>query len=272
MHTSSKEQSQKPFNEFLDRSGSLSKFYGSMESMKSSLRGRMVKKLCTLFESPSPTTTTKELSSSSSNLKPSSEPRAASKLGQKPRSGSEKDEAGMLLRLEDADDRIVVYLTSLRGIRRTFEDCNAVKMILKGFRVWVDERDVSMDRAFRKELQSVMGEENVTLPQVFVRGKYIGGADVIKSLFETGELKRILEGFPRMKPGFVCESCGDARFIPCENCSGSRKLFDEDEGLSKRCLECNENGLVRCPCCACSGMMFCDYENEGDGVYRSFIL
>jgi len=151
MHTSSKEQSQKPFNEFLDRSGSLSKFYGSMESMKSSLRGRMVKKLCTLFESP--TTTTKELSSSSSNLKPSSEPRAASRLGQKSRSGSEEDEAGMLFRLADADDRIVVYLTSLRGIRRTFEDCNAVKMILKGFRVWVDERDVSMDRAFRKELQ-----------------------------------------------------------------------------------------------------------------------
>ena len=117
-----------------------------------------------------------------------------------------------------------------------------------------------------------MGEENVTLPQVFVRGKYIGGADVIKSLFETGELKRILEGFPKMKPGFVCESCGDARFIPCENCSGSRKLFDEDEGLCKRCLECNENGLVRCPCCACSGMMFCEYENEGDAVYRSFIL
>jgi glutaredoxin domain-containing cysteine-rich protein 1 len=71
----------------------------------------------------------------------------------KARSELGSEESGMLFRLPGAEDRIVVYLTSLRGIRRTFEDCNAVKMILKGFRVWVDERDVSMDRAYRKELQ-----------------------------------------------------------------------------------------------------------------------
>ncbi|KAK2440057.1 hypothetical protein P8452_19210 [Trifolium repens] len=245
IHASSSENPEKPFDQLLDRSGSLSRFYGSMESMKSSIRGRMVKKLCNLFESP------KE-SSSKLNLKPSqqgSEPRSGSKLGLKARSELGSEESGMLFRLPGAEDRIVVYLTSLRGIRRTFEDCNAVKMILKGFRVWVDERDVSMDRAYRKELQCVMGEENVALPQVFIKGKYIGGADVIKSLFETGDLKRILEGFPKVKPGFVCESCGDARFVPCDNCHGSRKIFDEDEGLLKRCMECNENGLIRCSYC-----------------------
>ncbi|KAI5410839.1 uncharacterized protein At5g39865 [Lathyrus oleraceus] len=256
IHASSSEESQKPFNEILDRSGSLSRFYGSVESMKSSIRGRMVKKLCNLFES-SPTKSEPRPAS-----KLGSEPRAPSRLGSESRSasklGSESGsgaklgwESGMLFRLEGGEERIVVYLTSLRGIRRTFEDCNAVKMILKGFRIWVDERDVSMDRAFRKELQCVMGEENVSLPQVFIRGKYIGGADVIKHLFESGDLKRMLEGFPKMKPGFVCESCGDARFVPCENCSGSRKIFDEDEGLLKRCLECNENGLTKCPSCSC---------------------
>ncbi|CAI8596002.1 unnamed protein product [Vicia faba] len=250
MHASSSEESQKPFNELLDRSGSLSKFYGSVESMKSSIRGRMVKKLCNLFES-SPKESAKLGSEPRSASRLGSEPRAASRLGSEARSGEKLGwESGMLFRLEGAEERIVVYLTSLRGIRRTFEDCNAVKMILKGFRVWVDERDVSMDRAYRKELQCVMGEENVSLPQVFIRGKYIGGAEVIKSLFESGDLKRILEGFPKMKPGFVCESCGDARFVPCENCSGSRKIFDEEEGLLKRCLECNENGLIRCPCCS----------------------
>ncbi|XP_057458072.1 uncharacterized protein At5g39865-like [Lotus japonicus] len=230
------EPSRKPYDHLLDRSGSLSRFYGSVESVKSagsSIRGRMVKKLCNLFESPS--------------SKPSEpkkvEPLPCSKLG--------SDSSCTLFRLAGAEDRIVVYLTSLRGIRRTYEDCSAVRMILKGFRVWVDERDVSMDCAYRKELQSVMGEQNVALPQVFVRGKYIGGAEVIKHLFESGELRRVLEGFPKVKPGFVCEGCGDARFVPCENCSGSRKVFDEDEGLLKRCLECNENGLVRCPgCCS----------------------
>ncbi|CAK8564632.1 unnamed protein product [Lathyrus sativus] len=270
IHASSSEESQKPFNEFLDRSGSLSRFYGSVESMKSSIRGRMVKKLCNMFESSPTKESHKSELRSASKLgsephgasKLGSESLAASRLGSESRSGSELSsesrsgsklgwESGMLFRLEGGEERIVVYLTSLRGIRRTFEDCNAVKMILKGFRVWVDERDVSMDHAYRKELQCVMGEENVSLPQVFIRGKYIGGADVIKHLFESGDLKRMLDGFPKMKPGFVCESCGDARFVPCDNCSGSRKIFDEDEGLLKRCLECNENGLIRCPCCSC---------------------
>ncbi|KAK7243370.1 hypothetical protein RIF29_38163 [Crotalaria pallida] len=246
MHMTPSESSQKPYS--LERSGSLRKFHNSVDSVKSagsSLRGRMVKKLCNLFE------TTKD-SSKSSKLSPSEESRPSrTKSNLSHSKGS--DSSCALFRLREAKDRIVVYFTSLRGIRRTFEDCNAVLMILKGFRVWVDERDVSMDIAYRQELQSVMmmGEKKVSLPQVFIRGKYIGGADAIKHLFECGELGKLLEGFPKKKPGFVCESCGDARFVPCWDCSGSRKVFDEDEGLIKRCLECNENGLIRCPnCCS----------------------
>ncbi|CAJ1958985.1 unnamed protein product [Sphenostylis stenocarpa] len=225
------EPSRKPYipqsQQNLDRSGSLNRSYGSVESAKTSIRGKMVKKLCTLFES-------------SSKKIPESESKAR----------WESCTTTTPFRLSGTEERIVVYLTSLRGVRRTFEDCNAVRMILKGFRVWVDERDVSMDIAYKEELQRVLGERHVALPQVFVRGKYVGGAEVIKHLFETGELaKIILEGFPKLRPGFVCENCGDARFVPCENCSGSRKLFDEDEGCLKRCLECNENGLLRCPYC-----------------------
>lgn len=154
-------------------------------------------------------------------------------------------------RLPGTEDRIVVYLTSLRGIRSTYEDCYAVRMIFHGFRLWVDERDTSMDLAYRTELQSVLGEKSVSLPQVFIGGKHIGGADVVKQLFETGELAKILKGFRVREAKIVCESCGDVRFVPCWNCSGSRKVFDENQGLLKRCLECNENGLIRCPdCCS----------------------
>ena len=145
----------------------------------------------------------------------------------------------------------MVFFTSLRGIRRTYEDCYSVRMIFRGFRVWIDERDVSMDAAYRKELQIAMGEKSsVSLPQVFIMGKYVGGADVIKSLFEIGELAKILKAFPVREPGFVCRCCGDVRFIPCLNCSGSKKLYDEDEDRVRRCPECNENGLIRCPDCS----------------------
>lgn len=155
-------------------------------------------------------------------------------------------------RLPGTEDRVVVYFTSLRGIRRTFEDCYAVRMILKFFRVFIDERDISMDSAYRKELFCVLGEkQNVSLPQVFIKGEYIGGADVIKQLHETGQLAKLLKGLPVRSTGAwqVCDACGDVRFIPCDNCSGSKKVFDEDEDLLKRCPDCNENGLIRCPYC-----------------------
>lgn len=237
VHTQPMEPSAKPHphlnNPSLERGGSMKKLYNSIESFmptSNSFKGK-VKKLRDLFESA-------KSPSRSPNESPTQLP---SRL--KPTKS---------IRLPGTDDRIVVYFTSLRGIRRTFEDCYAVRMIFRGFRVWVDERDISMDLAYKKELQSVLGNEKpVSLPQVFVGGKYIGGADVIRQLYETGELMKILSGYPKMAPGFVCEFCGDVRFMPCTNCSGSKKVFDEDEGELKRCLECNENGLIRCPhCCS----------------------
>ncbi|PIN18312.1 Glutaredoxin-related protein [Handroanthus impetiginosus] len=151
--------------------------------------------------------------------------------------------------LVGAEDRIVLYYTSLRGIRKTYEDCCAVRVIFRGFRVCVDERDISMDRSYRTELQDALKGRAVSLPQVFIKGKYIGGAEEIKQLNETGELAKLLEGFPLMDLGFMCESCGDARFLPCPNCNGSRKVYEDEECELRRCPYCNENGLVRCSGC-----------------------
>ncbi|KAL8493841.1 hypothetical protein ACS0TY_024854 [Phlomoides rotata] len=147
------------------------------------------------------------------------------------------------------ENRIVLYHTSLRGIRKTYEDCCAVRVILRGFRVVVDERDISMDRSYRTELQEALKGKAVSLPQVFIKGKHIGGAEEIKQLNEEGELGKLLEGFPLIDLGFVCETCGDARFVPCTNCNGSRKVYEEEEGKLRRCPDCNENGLIRCSGC-----------------------
>ncbi|XP_028789759.1 uncharacterized protein At5g39865-like [Neltuma alba] len=147
------------------------------------------------------------------------------------------------------EERIVVYFTSLRGIRKTYEDCCSVRTILRGFRVAVDERDISMDSSYRRELQNSLRSKAMTLPQIFIRGKHVGGAEEIKQLNESGELAKLLKGFPIQDPGSVCERCGDARFVPCPNCNGSRKVFKEEEGQLRRCPNCNENGLIRCPSC-----------------------
>jgi glutaredoxin domain-containing cysteine-rich protein 1 len=148
---------------------------------------------------------------------------------------------------------VVLYTTSLRGVRRTFADCCAVRAALRGLRVAVDERDVSMDAALRRELQGILAARGrgFSLPQLLVGGALVGGADEVRRLHESGELRRVLEGAPGQDPAFVCGACGGFRFAPCPACDGSRKVFVEEEGRARRCLECNENGLVRCPnCCS----------------------
>lgn len=149
--------------------------------------------------------------------------------------------------LPDGDQRVVIYYTSLRVVRKTFEDCRAVRSILRGLRVPVDERDVSMDAQSLDELQGIIGCKNLSLPLVFIGGRYIGGADEIKQLHERGELKRLIQGLPMVDPR-GCDSCGGLRFVVCDVCDGGHKVYMEKSGFST-CMACNENGLIRCPAC-----------------------
>ncbi|XP_054789070.1 uncharacterized protein At5g39865-like [Prosopis cineraria] len=150
--------------------------------------------------------------------------------------------------LPGSDQRIVVYFTSLRVVRRTFEDCRAVRSILRGFRVSIDERDVSMDDRFLDELHGILGRKNVTLPRVFIGGIYIGGAEDVKQLHESGELRRLIEQLPRSDPN-ACDLCGGMRFVVCDDCNGSHKVYMEKSGF-RSCTSCNVNGLIRCPSCS----------------------
>ena len=51
--------------------------------------------------------------------------------------------------------------------------------------------DVLPDPAIRQELSAVSGWP--TIPQVFVRGELLGGADIVEELEQSGELERKLE-------------------------------------------------------------------------------
>jgi monothiol glutaredoxin len=52
--------------------------------------------------------------------------------------------------------------------------------------------DVLPDPSIRQELSSVSGWP--TIPQLFVRGELVGGADICEELLESGELQGKLEG------------------------------------------------------------------------------
>ncbi|XP_068635800.1 uncharacterized protein At5g39865-like [Aristolochia californica] len=145
---------------------------------------------------------------------------------------------------------IVIYTTSLRGIRKTFEDCNSVRSVLEGLGVKFLERDISMHSGFREELKELMsGKGDTRVPRVYVKGMYIGGVEEVMQIFEEGELGKLVEGLPKGKIGGVCEGCGGVRFLPCFECNGSCKVIKEGRKVV-RCSVCNENGLVLCPLCS----------------------
>lgn len=146
------------------------------------------------------------------------------------------------------DKSVVLYTTTLRGIRKTFEDCNNAREILKSFGLSIDERDVSMHLEFRNELRELMGKV-VCVPRMFIKGRYIGGAEEVAKFHEDGRLSELLQGLPKEMNGGNCDGCGGVRFVPCLECSGSCKLVDEDKKII-RCPDCNENGLIQCPICS----------------------
>ncbi|KAI5084146.1 hypothetical protein GOP47_0000315 [Adiantum capillus-veneris] len=143
------------------------------------------------------------------------------------------------------EDKIVLYFTSLRGIRKTYENCCLVKFILKGFGVPVDARDIWMHSKFKEELTNIMGAA-LSVPRLFIKGRYIGGAEEVKRLHEEGILEYLVEGFPA-ECNSMCDFCGSVRFVPCNTCNGSCKMISIDE--ISRCPDCNENGLILCPSC-----------------------
>ncbi|KAL0855996.1 hypothetical protein Bca101_061149 [Brassica carinata] len=174
-------------------------------------------------------------------------------------------------------DKVILYFTSLRGIRKTYEESCDVRIILKSLGIRVDERDVSMHSGFKDELKELLGDKlnngvGITLPRVFLGTKYLGGAEEIRKLNEDAKLEKLLQGCKRVEEnrdgnGLECEACGDVRFVPCETCSGSCKVYYEDEDGEEEeddddksvkeereygfqtCPDCNENGLIRCPLC-----------------------
>ncbi|RAL53468.1 unnamed protein product [Cuscuta campestris] len=159
-------------------------------------------------------------------------------------------------------NKVVIYTTSLRGVRKTFEACSAVRSVIEGAGVSLCERDISMDKGFREELRELMkGKDSseVVPPRVFVRGRYIGGAEELLKIADEGRLGDLLQGLPKLRAGYVCEGCGGARFLPCFTCNGSCKMvmvvredMEEKHGRTVvvRCSDCNENGLVLCPICS----------------------
>ena len=67
----------------------------------------------------------------------------------------------------------------------------AVSNILKHLNVKFKGINVLEDENLRQGIKDY--SDWPTIPQLYVQGEFIGGSDIVKELFENGELKKLLE-------------------------------------------------------------------------------
>ena len=67
----------------------------------------------------------------------------------------------------------------------------AVSNILKHLKVDFKGINVLEDENLRQGIKEF--SDWPTIPQLYVRGEFIGGCDIVKEMFEKGELKKLLE-------------------------------------------------------------------------------
>ncbi|CAM8961969.1 unnamed protein product [Rhodiola kirilowii] len=147
-------------------------------------------------------------------------------------------------------DTIILYTTTLHTIRKTFEDCQSIRFLLQTFKVEYFERDVSMHAEYRGEMCRVLGDEKVVPPRLFVKGRYVGGAEEVLRLHEQGKFRVLLKGVRIDEGNGMCDGCGGMRFVLCFKCSGSCRVAAAVGGGWEKCGGgCNENGLIVCPYC-----------------------
>jgi monothiol glutaredoxin len=67
----------------------------------------------------------------------------------------------------------------------------AVSNILKHLKINFKGVDVLQDQNIRQGIKEF--SDWPTIPQLYVRGEFIGGCDIVKEMFEKGELKKIFQ-------------------------------------------------------------------------------
>ena len=91
-----------------------------------------------------------------------------------------------IIEKNNKEDSVVLYMKG----DPTFPQCgfsSTVVQILKHIGVEFKSHDVLQDENLREGIKSYSNWP--TIPQLYVNGEFVGGCDIIREMFETGELK-----------------------------------------------------------------------------------
>ena len=94
------------------------------------------------------------------------------------------------IRQDVADNPVVLYMKG----SPVFPQCGfsaAVVQILSHLGVKFKGVDVLSDPEIREGIKEFSSWP--TIPQLYVKGEFVGGCDIIREMFETGELQQLFE-------------------------------------------------------------------------------
>jgi monothiol glutaredoxin len=94
------------------------------------------------------------------------------------------------IRQQINDDNIVVYMKGSAA----FPMCGfsaAVVQILSQLGVEFSDINVLEDNDIREGIKEFT--QWPTIPQLYVKGEFVGGCDIIREMYETGELEELLQ-------------------------------------------------------------------------------
>lgn len=75
---------------------------------------------------------------------------------------------------ENEEGKIIVYTTSMGGIRSTVEECAYIRKLFDNLGLKVDERDIFMHKDYQCQLDKRLGIQNASVPYVFINGNPLG--------------------------------------------------------------------------------------------------
>uniref|UniRef100_A0A0E0GZK4 Uncharacterized protein n=1 Tax=Oryza nivara TaxID=4536 RepID=A0A0E0GZK4_ORYNI len=93
-----------------------------------------------------------------------------------------------------------------------------------------------MDPRYLQELGALLPRaRGVTLLQVFVGGRHLGGAEEVRRLHKSGELRRVVAGAGAGAGATAlaaCSRCGGECYVLCGSCNGSHKRYSLKEATT----------------------------------------
>tara|TARA_B100000963_G_scaffold359902_1_gene388703 strand:+ start:4818 stop:5150 length:333 start_codon:yes stop_codon:yes gene_type:complete len=100
------------------------------------------------------------------------------------------EEINKIIEKNNTSSEVVLYMKG----DPTFPQCgfsSTVVQILKHIGVKFKSFDVLQDEDLREGIKAF--SKWPTIPQLYVKGEFVGGCDIIREMFESGELKEYLE-------------------------------------------------------------------------------